>query len=131
VGFPFGIGSSVSAGLVSGLWREFHSPEDQPVMTNLMQVAAAANPGNSGIPLVNANRDCYGHSEPKQPGASQSSPSHFFIGNGLSLFRDKGIGGYRRYLALRVLGRNLQTLGNIFLEKERKHRREQMLMMAA
>lgn len=52
-------------------------------------------------------------------------------GNGLSLCRDKGIDGYQRYLALGVLGRNLQTLGNIFLEKERKRRREQMLMMAA
>jgi hypothetical protein len=29
------------------------------------------------------------------------------------------------------LGRNLQRLGTIFLEKERKRRREQMLMMAA
>ena len=52
-------------------------------------------------------------------------------GNGLSLCRVKGIDGYQRYLALGVLGRNLQTLGNIFLEKERKRRREQRLMMAA
>jgi hypothetical protein len=52
-------------------------------------------------------------------------------GNGLSVCRDKGIEGYQRYLALGVLGRNLQRLGTIFLEKERKRRREQMLMMAA
>jgi hypothetical protein len=45
--------------------------------------------------------------------------------------RDKGIEGYQRYLALGVLGRNLQRLGTIFLEKERKRRREQMLLMAA
>jgi len=37
---------------------------------------------------------------------------------------DKGSEGYRRYLALGVLGRNLQRLGSIFLEKERKRRRE-------
>ena len=49
-------------------------------------------------------------------------------GNGLSLCRDKGDDGYRRYLALGVLGRNLQTLGTILLEKERKLKREQMLM---
>jgi hypothetical protein len=52
-------------------------------------------------------------------------------GNGLSVCRDKGIEGYQRYLALGVLGRNLQRLGTIFLEKERKRRREQMLLMAA
>ena len=52
-------------------------------------------------------------------------------GNGLAVCRDKGIEGYQRYLALGVLGRNLQRLGTIFLEKERKRRREQILMMAA
>ena len=52
-------------------------------------------------------------------------------GNGLAVCRDKGVDGYQRYLALGVLGRNLQRLGTIFLEKERKRRREQMLMMAA
>jgi len=52
VGFPFGIGSSVSAGVVSGLNREFKA-EDQRVMRGLIQFDAAANPGNSGGPLVN------------------------------------------------------------------------------
>jgi hypothetical protein len=52
-------------------------------------------------------------------------------GNGLAVCRDKGVEGYQRYLALGVLGRNLQRLGTILLEKERKRRREQMLMMAA
>jgi hypothetical protein len=49
-------------------------------------------------------------------------------GNGLNLCRDKGPDGYRRYLAMGVLGRNLQTLGTILLEKERERKREQMLM---
>lgn len=52
-------------------------------------------------------------------------------GNGLGICRDKGSEGYQRYLALGVLGRNLQRLGSIFLEKERKRRREQMLMSIA
>jgi S1-C subfamily serine protease len=52
VGFPFGIGPSTSAGVVSGLKREFRSPDGEQVMTNLIQFDAAANPGNSGGPLV-------------------------------------------------------------------------------
>jgi S1-C subfamily serine protease len=52
VGFPFGIGPSASAGVISGLQRAFRSPEGQHEMRNLIQFDAAANPGNSGGPLV-------------------------------------------------------------------------------
>jgi S1-C subfamily serine protease len=53
VGFPYGIGPSVSAGVVSGLGREFLSPEGGRRLAGLIQFDAAANPGNSGGPLVN------------------------------------------------------------------------------
>ena len=52
VGHPFGIGPSVSYGVVSGLKREFRSPEGKKTLSNLIQFDAAANPGNSGGPLV-------------------------------------------------------------------------------
>ena len=52
VGFPFGIGPSASQGVISGLKREFRSPEGQRILTNLIQFDAAANPGNSGGPLI-------------------------------------------------------------------------------
>ncbi len=60
VGFPFGIGPSVSAGIVSGLKREFRSPEGQQMLTNLIQFDAAANPGNSGGPLVTMDGEVVG-----------------------------------------------------------------------
>jgi S1-C subfamily serine protease len=60
VGFPFGIGPSVTAGVVSGLRREFHSPQGKRVLTNLIQFDAAANPGSSGGPLVTSNGEVVG-----------------------------------------------------------------------
>jgi len=60
VGFPFGIGPSASEGIVSGLRREYHSPEGRQLLTNLIQFDAAANPGNSGGPLVTAEGEVVG-----------------------------------------------------------------------
>jgi S1-C subfamily serine protease len=60
VGFPFGIGPSASAGVISGLGREFRSPQGQRVLTNLIQFDAAANPGSSGGPLVTMDGEVVG-----------------------------------------------------------------------
>jgi S1-C subfamily serine protease len=60
VGFPYGIGPSVSAGVVSGLNREFRSPRGKRLLTRLIQFDAAANPGNSGGPLVTMDGEVVG-----------------------------------------------------------------------
>jgi len=60
LGFPFGIGPSVSGGVVSGLKREFRDPEGKKILTNLIQFDAAANPGNSGGPLVTMDGNVVG-----------------------------------------------------------------------
>ena len=60
IGFPFGIGPSVSHGVVSGLKREFRSPEGKRILTNLIQFDAAANPGSSGGPLVTDDGEVVG-----------------------------------------------------------------------
>jgi S1-C subfamily serine protease len=60
-GFPFGLGPSVTAGVVSGLKREFVDAEhDHLKLTNLIQFDAAVNPGNSGGPLVNRDGEVVG-----------------------------------------------------------------------
>jgi S1-C subfamily serine protease len=60
VGFPFGIGTSASGGVISGLKRSFRSPEGHQEMNNLIQFDAAANPGNSGGPLVTMDGEVVG-----------------------------------------------------------------------
>jgi S1-C subfamily serine protease len=60
VGFPFGIGPSASAGVVSGLKRTFRSPDGGQDIANLIQFDAAANPGNSGGPLVTMDGEVLG-----------------------------------------------------------------------
>jgi serine protease DegQ len=63
VGFPFGLGPSVSAGVIAGLKREFVDPdrkEGEAHLSNLIQFDAAVNPGNSGGPLVNRDGEVVG-----------------------------------------------------------------------
>ena len=60
VGFPFGIGPSTSAGVVSGLGREYQTADGKRVLSNLIQFDAAVNPGNSGGPLVNSDGELLG-----------------------------------------------------------------------
>ena len=81
VGFPFGIGPSVSAGIVSGLRREYHSTEGKRMLTNLIQFDAAANPGNSGGPLVTAEGEVVGI----VTAILNPTDQHVFIGIGFAV----------------------------------------------
>jgi S1-C subfamily serine protease len=60
LGAPFGLGGSVSAGVISGLDRSFTMPNSNRVLHGLIQIDAAVNPGNSGGPLVNRDGDVIG-----------------------------------------------------------------------
>ena len=59
VGFPFGIGPSVTSGVISGLRREF-TGENGAQLRNLIQFDAAINKGNSGGPLINSAGEVVG-----------------------------------------------------------------------
>jgi S1-C subfamily serine protease len=80
VGFPFGIGPSVSAGVVSGLRREYDG-KDRPALTNLIQFDAAVNPGNSGGPLVTTDGEVVGI----VTAILNPTEQHVFIGIGFAV----------------------------------------------
>jgi S1-C subfamily serine protease len=81
VGYPFHIGPSVSAGVISGLGRDYVTAAGKRVLTNLIQFDAAANPGNSGGPLVTVD----GHVVGIVTAILNSSNQRFFIGIGFAV----------------------------------------------
>lgn len=53
LGNPFGLPWSFSSGVISGFDRAFNVPNSDQVIEGMIQFDAAANPGNSGGPLLN------------------------------------------------------------------------------
>jgi S1-C subfamily serine protease len=53
VGNPFGLYSSLSAGVISGFNRTFQPESSPQKLEGMIQIDTAVNPGNSGGPLLN------------------------------------------------------------------------------
>jgi S1-C subfamily serine protease len=81
VGNPFGVSNSLSAGVVSGLGRNYRSPSSGELLTDLIQFDAAVNPGNSGGPLLNRDGEVVG----VVTGLLNPTDQEVFIGIGLAV----------------------------------------------
>jgi S1-C subfamily serine protease len=89
VGNPFGLYSSMSAGVISGFNRTFQPPgTDQPI-EGLIQIDAAVNPGNSGGPLLNRS----GHVVGIVTGIINPTDESFFVGIGFAVPINVAAGG--------------------------------------
>lgn len=60
IGYPYGLGQSVTSGIVSGLNRSEASSSGSRSLNGLIQIDAAINPGNSGGPLLNTEGQVIG-----------------------------------------------------------------------
>jgi S1-C subfamily serine protease len=89
VGNPFGLYSSMSAGVISGFNRTFQPPGTARSIEGLIQVDAAVNPGNSGGPLLNR----YGHVVGIVTGIINPTNESFFVGIGFAVPIDVAAGG--------------------------------------
>lgn len=54
IGNPFGLGGSLSVGIISSLGRDIRTPTDR-LIKDVIQTDAAINPGNSGGPLLDSS----------------------------------------------------------------------------
>jgi len=81
VGNPFGLYSSMSAGVISGFGRSFQPSGSQYRLEDLIQIDAAVNPGNSGGPLLNR----YGEVIGIVTGLVNPTAQNFFVGVGFAV----------------------------------------------
>jgi S1-C subfamily serine protease len=81
VGNPFGLYSSMSAGIISGFDRTFQPPNSDQKLLGLIQIDAAVNPGNSGGPLLNR----YGQVVGVIVGIANPTEQDVFIGIGFAV----------------------------------------------
>jgi serine protease DegQ len=89
VGNPFGLYSSMSAGVISGFNRTFRPPDSEETIQGLIQFDAAANPGNSGGPLLNRS----GHVIGIVTGIVNPTDDSFFVGIGFAVPIGTATGG--------------------------------------
>ncbi len=81
VGNPFGLYSSISAGVVSGFDRSFRAEANHQKLEGLIQIDSAVNPGNSGGPLL----DRAGHVVGIVVGILNPTDQEVFIGIGFAV----------------------------------------------
>lgn len=89
VGNPFGLYGSMSSGVISGFDRVFRAPDSDLEIPGMIQFDAAANPGNSGGPLLNRQ----GHVIGIVTGLLNPTDDNFFVGIGFAVPIDMAVGG--------------------------------------
>jgi len=98
----------------------FYTPKNLKGLRKLVEVACLPPKGQPSDEVKEQQKlPAYRASRRRHAGIE--SAIHALVwGNGLVRCPDKGLVGFRRYVALGIVGRNLQTLGTILLKRARR-----------
>jgi transposase, IS5 family len=100
--------------------RAFHTPENQEELAALVPTPCIAAKGQEqGRKQYQEGTVAFRKARQHHPGV-ESGIGALQAGNGMKRCRDKSKRGFKRYVALGILGRNLQTLGKLLLARDAK-----------
>jgi hypothetical protein len=100
--------------------RGFHTPENQKALAEIVKTPCIAAKGkHQGRRQQQEGTVAFRKARQNHPGV-ESAIGALQTGNGQKRCRDRGQGGYDRYVGLGILGRNLQTLGKLLLAKDQE-----------
>ena len=98
--------------------RGFHTPENQQDLAEIVRTACIAAKGQEqGRQQQKEGTVAFRKARQNHSGV-ESAIGALQAGNGLKRCRDRSRRGYERYVALGILGRNLQTLGKLLLAQD-------------
>lgn len=98
--------------------RAFHTQENQQALAKIVRTPCIAAKGQEqGRQQQKEGTVAFRKARQHHPGV-ESGIGALQSGNGLKRCRDKSKRGFERYVALGILGRNLQTLGKILLAQD-------------
>jgi hypothetical protein len=99
--------------------RGFHTPQNQEDLAEIVSTPCIAAKGpDQGRQQHKEGTVAFRQARQNHPGV-ESVIGALQKGNGLKRSRDRSKKGYERYVALGILGRNLQTLGKLLLAKDK------------
>jgi len=98
--------------------RAFHTPENQRELATIVRTPCIASKGREkGRQQQKEGTVAFRKARQNHPGV-ESGIGALQSGNGQKRCRDKSKRGFERYVALGILGRNLQTLGKLLLARD-------------
>jgi hypothetical protein len=99
--------------------RAFHTPANQKDLADIVKHPCIAAKGQEqGRTQHQKGTVAFRKARQNHPGV-ESAIGALQAGNGLKRCRDRSKRGYERYVALGILGRNLQTLGKLLLAQDK------------
>jgi hypothetical protein len=114
--------------------KGFHSPENQVQLRKTLDQVVLPRKGKLSV-INRETENTEEFREARRKHSAVESSINALENHGLDRCRDHGIEGFKRYVALAVVARNIQIIGHILQQKElellQRHEREKRKQLAA